>query len=62
VLVVSWSGVVPAGARVTVLELLAHESASVLGRGDALTELAEDASTDRLTGLPNRRTWEAHPA
>jgi diguanylate cyclase (GGDEF)-like protein len=60
VLVVAWSGAVQAGGpRVTVVELLAHEAAAVIARADALTQLSDMASTDPLTGLPNRRAWDA---
>lgn len=60
VLVVGWRGQVRHdGPQVTVVELLAHEIANVIARGDALAELADIASTDSLTGLPNRRTWDS---
>src|SRR6201999_1847200 len=58
VLVVGWPGQVRAeGARVTVVELLAHEAAAVLTRADAISQLSDLASSDPLTGLPNRRAW-----
>jgi diguanylate cyclase (GGDEF)-like protein len=60
VLVVSWIGAVQAGSpRVTVVELLAHEAAAVITRADTLTQLSDMAETDPLTGLPNRRAWDA---
>ncbi|HUA75564.1 MAG TPA: diguanylate cyclase [Solirubrobacteraceae bacterium] len=60
VLVVGWPGEVNAnGARRKVVELLAHEAAAVLTRADALSALSDQASTDPLTGLPNRRAWDA---
>jgi diguanylate cyclase (GGDEF)-like protein len=63
VLVVGWPGDVKAdGARVRVVELLAHEAAAVLTRADALSALSDQASTDPLTGLPNRRAWDARVA
>jgi diguanylate cyclase (GGDEF)-like protein len=60
VLGVGWPDKVQAdGARIKVVELLAHEAAAVLTRADALSELSDQASTDPLTGLPNRRAWDA---
>jgi diguanylate cyclase (GGDEF)-like protein len=47
------------GARATVVALLAHEAAAVIDRADTLSQLADMASTDPLTGLPNRRAWDA---
>lgn len=38
--------------------LLADEAAIALQRQQLLTTLTVEASTDSLTGLPNRRTWE----
>ena len=61
VLAVGWSANVRAeGSRATVVALLAHEAAAVIDRADTLSELADMASTDPLTGLPNRRAWDAH--
>jgi diguanylate cyclase (GGDEF)-like protein len=63
VLVVGWPSAVEAdGPRIKVVELLAHEAAAVLTRADALTALSDQASTDPLTGLPNRRAWDARVA
>ncbi len=60
VLVVGWMEAVPAGdSRTTVTGLLAHEAASVIARADAMDVLADEAQTDALTGLPNRRAWDA---
>jgi diguanylate cyclase (GGDEF)-like protein len=60
VLIVGWPGDVKAdGPRIRVVELLAHEAAAVLTRADALSELSDQAQTDPLTGLPNRRAWDA---
>jgi diguanylate cyclase (GGDEF)-like protein len=60
VLVVGWRGDVdPESPRFVVAALLAHEAALVIGRVDAIEQLADDARTDPLTGLPNRRAWEA---
>jgi diguanylate cyclase (GGDEF)-like protein len=59
VLVVGWDEVVPAGdPRATVTALLAHEAAAVIARADAMDVLADEAQTDALTGLPNRRAWD----
>jgi diguanylate cyclase (GGDEF)-like protein len=61
VLVVGWpKGVRADGPRATVVALLAHEAAAVIDRADTLSELTDMASTDPLTGLPNRRAWDAH--
>jgi diguanylate cyclase (GGDEF)-like protein len=46
------------GARATAIALLAHEVATVIERADMLSQLTDMASTDALTGLPNRRAWE----
>ncbi|MHB8241517.1 MAG: sensor domain-containing diguanylate cyclase [Solirubrobacteraceae bacterium] len=60
VLVVGWQGEVrPDGARATVVALLAHEAAAAIDRADTLSHLSDMASTDPLTGLPNRRAWDA---
>jgi len=40
--------------------LLAHEAAGAIARADAMDNLADEAQTDALTGLPNRRAWDAH--
>jgi diguanylate cyclase (GGDEF)-like protein len=63
VLFVGWSAkVVPGGPRVAVASLLAHEIASVLSRRDAMDQLTDEALTDTLTELPNRRAWDAQMA
>ncbi len=60
VLVVGWPARVRAsGTRATVIALLAHEAAGVIDRADTLNQLTDMASTDPLTGLPNRRAWDA---
>jgi diguanylate cyclase (GGDEF)-like protein len=59
VLVVGWPGAVrPGGTRTTMITLLAHEVAAAIKRADLLSRLTDMASTDPLTGLPNRRAWE----
>jgi diguanylate cyclase (GGDEF)-like protein len=59
VLVVGWPQAVRVGgSRATAIALLAHEVATVIERADMLTQLTDMASTDSLTGLPNRRAWE----
>jgi diguanylate cyclase (GGDEF)-like protein len=63
VLVVAWpANVVVTGGRETVVELLAHEAALVIDRADEVTLLLGMAETDPLTGLPNRRAWDARMA
>ena len=58
VLALSWSGDVRLdGPRATVTALLAPEIAAVIERADRMTELSNEANTDALTGLPNRRAW-----
>jgi diguanylate cyclase (GGDEF)-like protein len=60
VLVVAWpANVVVNGGRETVVELLAHEAALVIDRADELSLLVGMTETDPLTGLPNRRAWDA---
>jgi diguanylate cyclase (GGDEF)-like protein len=59
VLVVGWRDSTPVDRpRATVIELLAHEAATVIDRADALHQLTDMAQTDPLTGLPNRRAWD----
>jgi diguanylate cyclase (GGDEF)-like protein len=59
VLVVGWSQEIRAGGtRATLITLLAHEVAAAIRRADLLCQLTDMASTDALTGLPNRRAWE----
>jgi diguanylate cyclase (GGDEF)-like protein len=59
VLVVGWPHVVkPGGSRASVVGLLAHEVATVIERADRLARMTDMASTDTLTGLPNRRVWD----
>jgi diguanylate cyclase (GGDEF)-like protein len=59
VLVVGWPQAIRVGgSRATAIALLAHEVAAVIERADMLIRLTDMASTDALTGLPNRRAWE----
>jgi len=59
VLVVGWPGMIRAGGtRATMITLLAHEVAAAIERADLMSQLTDMASTDALTGLPNRRAWE----
>ena len=61
VLVVGWAEEIAAGStHTTIASLLAHEAAAVIARADMLDNLADEAQTDPLTGLPNRRAWDAH--
>lgn len=61
VLVVGWPDTIRAeGPRATVAALLAYEAAAAIDRADAMEHLADEALTDVLTGLPNRRAWDAH--
>jgi diguanylate cyclase (GGDEF)-like protein len=60
VLVVGWPESVTADStRTSVVALLAHEAAAVIERADRMSRLSDMASTDPLTGLPNRRAWDA---
>ena len=59
-LIVGWSEVLTeAAAHVSAVGLLTHEAALLLSRADQLAHLAGIATTDALTGLPNRRAWDA---
>jgi len=61
VLVVGWAEEIEAGGtHTTIASLLAHEAAAVIARADVLDNLADEAQTDPLTGLANRRAWDAH--
>jgi diguanylate cyclase (GGDEF)-like protein len=60
VLVVAWSEVIEEGdPRLDTVKLLAHEAANVIHRADLMDRLSNMAQTDPLTGLPNRRAWDA---
>ncbi len=45
--------------RVLTASLLAHEAAAVISRADLIANLTDEAHTDPLTRLPNRRAWDA---
>ncbi len=61
VLVVGWPARIrPEGTRASVVALLAHEAAAVIDRADTMRKLRDMATTDPLTGLPNRRAWDTH--
>ncbi len=63
VLFLGWSEQVQATTPgVVVASLLAREAASVIERADVMQRLADDALTDPLTALPNRRAWDAQLA
>jgi diguanylate cyclase (GGDEF)-like protein len=60
VLVIGWAEKVDeGGTHRTIASLLAHEAAAVIDRADRMDNLADEAQTDPLTGLPNRRAWDA---
>ncbi len=59
VLVVGWTQPIRrGGTRATMIALLAHEVATAIKRADLLSQLTDMASTDSLTGLPNRWAWD----
>ncbi len=60
VLLVGWPDRVHADpSRRTVATLIAGQAAGVIARADVLESLADEAHTDPLTGLPNRRAWDS---
>jgi diguanylate cyclase (GGDEF)-like protein len=59
VLVVGWDEAIDADSvQAGLVALLAHEVAAAIERGDLLARMNDMASTDPLTGLPNRRAWD----
>ncbi len=59
-LVVGWSEEIAADSmQAALVAMLAHEVATAIERGDLLARMTDMASTDPLTGLPNRRAWDA---
>lgn len=48
-----------ADRKVEIIGLLAADAAGIIERGDLLDRLAHQSRTDALTGLPNRRAWDA---
>jgi diguanylate cyclase (GGDEF)-like protein len=59
VLAVGWrTPITSDGIEASIVALLAHEAAGVIARADTLSELTDMATTDPLTGLPNRRAWD----
>jgi diguanylate cyclase (GGDEF)-like protein len=63
VLMIGWPRAVRVGSsRTKVAALLAHEVTGVIERADLLLKLTDMASSDHLTGLPNRRAWDARIA
>jgi diguanylate cyclase (GGDEF)-like protein len=45
--------------HVVVASLLAHQAAAVINRADVINQLTDEALTDPLTGVSNRRAWDA---
>jgi diguanylate cyclase (GGDEF)-like protein len=63
VLVVGWYDVSDlTDPRAVAASVLGHGGASVIARADVIDHLTDEAHTDPLTGLPNRRAWDARLA
>jgi diguanylate cyclase (GGDEF)-like protein len=60
VMVVGWPRRMPSinAGGPALIALLAAEAASAIAHADLVEQLGELASTDPLTGLPNRRIWD----
>jgi diguanylate cyclase (GGDEF)-like protein len=59
VLVAGWREVLREDdPRISVARLLARQLATVIGHADHIDQLTDEALTDPLTGLPNRRAWD----
>jgi diguanylate cyclase (GGDEF)-like protein len=58
VLVIGWDDVADlSDPRIGLASLLAHEGAAVIARADVIDHLTDEAHTDPLTHLHNRRAW-----
>jgi diguanylate cyclase (GGDEF)-like protein len=63
VLVVGWYDVSRLeDPRVVMASVLGHEGAAVIARADVINHLTDEAHSDSLTRLPNRRAWDARLA
>lgn len=63
VLISAWAEVVREDdPRVSVAELLARQMAVVIDNADVIDRLTDEAHTDPLTTLPNRRAWDERVA
>jgi len=59
VLVVGWYDVSTlSDPRAVMASVLGHEGAAVIARADVIDHLTDEAHTDPLTQLPNRRAWD----
>jgi diguanylate cyclase (GGDEF)-like protein len=59
VLVVGWYDVSTlSDPRAVMASVLGHEGAAVIARADMIDHLTDEAHTDPLTQLPNRRAWD----
>jgi len=59
VLVTGWREVLREDdPRISVARLMARQLAAIIGHADVIDQLTDEALTDPLTGLPNRRAWD----